>query len=121
MKMPMALLFLAFAALGSSPAAASECKLEEGYTFEQGRWLLLNRTASCIISESVILGQYCEDMEEHGFCDQISSTRLVQILHPEHGYLSCSIEVGPAATGGHVFGQAIACDRYGFVKHSYVP
>ena len=115
--------FLIVAALGfmtsvSSQVLASEC-LSEGKieALNLERSTILGRTASCVISESKILGQFCvEDTEEIGdkleftgigWCsgtvdgEHAGHRRGLQVIHPDLGYLMCTITVWHNQDLGH--------------------
>ena len=107
-KLGTLLTFALFASLCVS-AGASECEYEaqtKGQSVEYR-----DRSASCVISQSVILGNYCEKISQQGFCDVLTDVRLLQILHPDLGYLDCSIEYGTTHTN-RPFGQRVVCYSY---------
>ena len=100
--------FALFASLCVS-AEASDCK----YADDKG--VYVNDSASCVISQSTILGQWCENIDEGGLCQILGENRILQIMHPELGYLDCRVQHGLKLTG-NVMGQSITCNRFFFME-----
>ena len=121
----------------SSQVLASECfyeddiqRLNRGRGTNPGRDHISGRTASCVISESKILGQSCETnalgsgskqpFDGIGFCrstidgEHAGHKRWLQIIHPDLGFLNCKIAVWYDKEYGHT----VSCVVYGSTVNS---
>ena len=108
MRSPVILMtFALLASLGTS-VSASECSYEasgRNYPYFEGK------DAACVLSQSVILGQVCNQghFGDH-MCVKLNNRqeRLLEVFHPTLGHLDCSIVVQT------VEGQKVQCFGHNF-------